>query len=435
MKSARTYAALACALALCGPALAQTAPEAGLTPPVFGAWGLDLAGRDLAVKAGDDFNRYANGRYLDQIQIPPDRTGWGVNYQLSALSEAQVRAILEEKAKAGGDGEAGKIGRFYAAFMDEARAEALGAKPLQPWLARTRAARSKADIAAIMGTAPKDFPSAIFGLYIDADPKNPDRYTINLFQGGLGLPDRDYYLSAQFADKKAKYQAYVAEMLRLAGWPDPAGHAKAIVALETKIARASWTKAQQRDPVKTYNPMSPGALAKLAPGFPWKPFLAAADLGATKRLIVSEKSAFPKIAAVFAAAPLDTLKAWVAFNLADNAAPYLSKAFTDARFEFRSKTLSGQLEQRPRWKRAVAAVDGAMGEAVGQIYVQRHFPPEAQAKIEALVDDLKVAFRARLQRLPWMDSKTKAEALKKLGQFHVKVGHPTKWRDYSKLSV
>jgi putative endopeptidase len=432
MKLAALALSLALATSTAVSAYAQTAPR-------FGTYGLDLAGRNPAIKPGDDFNGYANGSFLSKLQIPADRTGYGVNYLLTELSETQVHAILEESAKAEAAGTATgdeqRVGAFYRAFMDEGRANELGLKPLQPELDKVKALTTREAIATAMGKANSSFGSSIFGAYIDADPKDPKRYSVTLYQGGLGLPDRDYYLKPAFAAKKKAYQVYVAKLLTLGGWPNATANAAAIVAFETRIAQASWSRTEQRDPEKTYNPMSVAELAKYAPGFGWRGFLDADELNSVDQLIVSEKTAFPKLAAIFASTPLPTLRAWMAYNLVDNAAPYLSKPFVDAKFEFRSKTLSGQPEQRARWKRAVNAVDGVMGEAVGRVYVERHFPPAAKAKINALVDDLRAALKIRLQKLDWMAPATKAEAVKKLDQFTVKVAYPDVWRDYSALSV
>ena len=224
-------------------------------------------------------------------------------------------------------------------------------------------------------------------------------------------------------------------MLRLAGWADPDANAAAVVALETRIAEASWSKVEERDPVASYNPMSRADLVTLAPGFPWKPLFEQADLNSLGTVVVGEKTAFPKIAAIFADTPVATLQAWQAFTVTDAAAPYLSHRFSDAHFEFHNKALSGQAEQKPRWKRAVSLLDRDMGEAVGRVYVTRYFTPEAKAKMEALIGDLKVSLAARLQRLQWMSPETKAKALEKLSLLTVKVGYPVKWRDYSALRV
>ena len=429
-------AAAAGALLTASPAGAQTLSAADLASPKFGTWGVDLSGRATMVKPGDDFFRFANGTYLDKLVIPSDRSSYGNFIALRDLSERRVAALVQElAARPGGDAEAVKIGAFYRSFMDEATVERLGPKPMGDDLNAIHQAADKAALAGVMGLAPKSFQNAIFSLYIYADEKEPDRYGVYLGQAGLGLPDRDYYLQPQFAEQKAKYELYVAQMLGLAGWPNAEAAAKAVVAFETRIAEASWSRAEQRNRDKTYNAMTVAELEAQAPGFAWRDFLRAADLGTRAQLIVAENTAIPKIAAIYAETPLETLKAWLAFGVADNAAPYLSKAFTDARFEFRNKVLSGQPEQRERWKRAVTALEMGMGEAVGRLYVARYFPPEAKAKMDALVADLKTAMGHRIDAVDWMSPETKAQARDKLAKFTVKIGFPTKWRDYSALTV
>ncbi len=347
-----------------------------------------------------------------------------------------MHAVLEQAAaKPAPTGSEAQIAAFYKAFMDEARVEALDAKPLAPDLGAIKAATTRAQLAALMGKATTHYYGSFFSLATGADAKAPGRYAVYTDQEALGLPDRDYYLKPDFAPQKAKYEAYVAQMLTIAGWPNAQAEAKNIVAMETKIAEVSWTRAEQRDPVKGYHAMSPAELAKAAPGFAWQPFLQAGGLSGVNRLIVGEDTAFPKIAAIFAATPVSTLQAWQAFNLIDNSAPFLSKRFVDANFEFRAKTLSGQPEQRPRWKRAANTLNAQIGEAVGQLYVAAYFPPESKARMESLVNDLRVAMKARIERLTWMSPETKVKALGKLAQFGVKIGYPVKWRDYSSLSV
>jgi putative endopeptidase len=426
-------------------------------PPAlkYGDWGLDLAGRDASVKPGDDFFRYANGAWLDRTAIPADKPGVSLRLKMTDLAEARLHDIMEDAAQkpSGTAGAApssleGKVGAFYRSFMDEDRVEALGARAIAPELDAVRAAKSREALGGLMGRNVRDFEGTAFGVYPDVDVKDTSRYAVYLGQAGLGLPDRDYYLQAQFAEKKAAYQAYVERMLTLAGWPDPKAKAAAIVTLETRIAKASWTRAEQRQPEKTYNAMSVAELARFAPGFPWRAYLTEAHLGGVQRVVIAEKSAFPKIAAIFAATPVDVLQAWQAFQVADNAAPYLSKAFVDAHFDFRLKGLTGQAEQRVRWKRGVTAVAGGdylagdrldrfgnLGWAVGELYTAKYFPPSAKAKIESLVADLKTAYRARIQNLDWMSPATKAAALKKLDALKVKVGYPDKPRDYAKVVV
>lgn len=426
-------AALFCVAA---PALAaDNLPDISKAPRM-GPWGFDMAGRDTAVPASKDFYEYANGTYVKNLTIPEDRSNYGAFNALQELSQQRLRT-LSEKAAANqqATGEEAQIGAFYRSFMDEARVDALGAKPMAADLAKIRAIKTKDQLAALMGDSLRQFGGSFFGAYVHDDAKNPSIYAAYLFQGGLGLPDRDYYLEARFQPQKDAYQAYIAKMLELSGWEKPAEHAAAIVALETEIAKVSWTRAERRDDDKTYNPFEIAKLQAYAPGFPWKAFLKGAGLSKADRVIVAENTAFPKIAEIYAKTPLDTLKAWSAFNLADQAAPYLSKTFDQAQFDFRSKTLSGTPLQQPRWKRAVSAVDGNLGEALGKLYVDTYFPPESKAKMDALVGDIRVAMKGRIEKLDWMGPETKAKALEKLSKFGVKIGYPEKWRDYSKLNV
>ena len=405
----------------------------------YGKWGFDASGEDPSVKPGNDFFAYANGGWDKRTEIPADRVRFGDDEVLSDTAEARIRTIMQNGAvgvRGRAAVDATKVGAFYSAYMDKARIEALGAKPIAPDLAAIRNAASREALAEAMGAGQgRGFLRAPFRLGIGADAKAPDHYMVGMDQGGLSLPDRDYYLSDKFAEKKAAYQAYVAQMLTLVGWDHPKDNAKAIVDLETAIAQASWSRAERRDPDKTYNPMTPEQLETLAPGFPWRAFLAKTGLPPVSRLDVGEPTAFTKIAAIYGSTPLATLKAWSAFRVADGAAPLLSKRFVDANFEFRSKTLQGQTEQRPRWKRAVGTVDRGLGEAVGRVYVARYFPPEAKTKIDALVGELRVALHARIDHLDWMSPETKAKANAKLDMFTVKIAYPDKWRDYAALRV
>ncbi len=415
-------------------ATATAAPS--LDAPRMGSWGFDLSGRKVGAVAGDSFYKFANGAWDDRTEIPADRSRFGAFDNLRELSDARSRAVIEKAAATkGATGEAQQVGGLYASFMDEATLETLDAKPLAAPLAAIKATTTRSQIAALMGRSAKGFGTAFFGLYIGQDAKDPNKYVTYLGQAGLGLPDRDYYLTAQFADKKATYQAYIAQQLKAVGWANPDKAAADIVALETEIAKVSWTKVQQRDPVASYNPMSPADLIKLAPDFDWAAYLGAADLSTVSVVAVGEKSAFPKIGKIFAATPIQTLQAWQAFHMVDEVSPYLSKRFVDARFEFWGKTLSGQPQNRPRWKRAVSTVDSNLGEAVGKLYVEAYFPPESKAKMLGLVGDLKAALKVRLENLAWMGPQTKAKALEKLSTFTVKIAYPDKWRDYSALTI
>ena len=435
MKSSIWLAAAASTLVIAGAVRAADGPAPPLdtASPHYGTWGFDLSGRKTEVKPGDDFFAYANGTYLARTEIPSDRTRFGNFDQLSVLSENRVRGILED-AMSAPTARTARIGAFYKAFMDADRIEQLGAAPIAPDLARIKAAATRDDLITLMGDHTR-LHRALFGIYIGPDAKDPTRYAVESGSGGIGMPDKDYYLKPAFAATKAKYETYVAQMLTLAGWPDAEARAKDVVAFETRMAEASWERAERRNRDKTYNPMTPDELAAYAPGFDFKRLLVASDLGAVNRIILSDNTAFPKKAAIFAETPIETLKAWMAFGVADASAPYLSKAFVDAQFEFRSRTLGGQPEQRPRWKRAVAATNSALGEAVGEIYVAKYFPADSKAKMLELVANVRAALSARIDRLDWMSAETKTAAQAKLAKFTVKIGYPDHFRDYSAVVV
>ncbi len=404
----------------------------------YGTWGIDLAGMDRSVKPGDDFFRYVNGKWADTTQIPPDKTSFGAFMILRDLSEARVHAILEgwaadKNLKAGSD--EAKVATIYRTFLDEATAEKLDAKPIQPFLDAVKKSETRTDVARLMGRSHLSMGRSFFGAGVSDDAKHPDKYTLYLSQSGLGLPDREFYLRENFKPQKERYQKYVADMLRLIGWDDPDKNAADVVAMETKIAEAHWTRAQGRDRDKTYNPTTVAELEKNAPGFPWSVWLKSAGLDKAPVAIVRQNTALPKIAQVFADTPVETLKAWQAFHIADDAAPLLSKRFVDAHWEFHAKFLNGAQEQQPRWKRAVSASERSMGEAIGRTYVAEYFPPESKVKMEKLVADLRFALKARIENLQWMQPETKAKAIEKLSKFGVKIGYPSKWRDYSKLQV
>jgi putative endopeptidase len=422
-----------------GPAWSAGAPDAAvaLTSPKYGTWGFDVSGMDRSVKPGDDFFQFANGKWAERTEIPPDRTRFGNFDKLAVLSEARTHAILEDAAVGKlSDPDAAKIAAGYKAFMDEALAEKLDARPIAPALAEIRKVATKDQFTALMGKAPVSAFSTILPVFPSIDEKATRQYAVYAATGGLGLPDRDYYLQPAFAEKKAKYQAYVEQMLTMIGWDRPKENAAAIVAFETRLADASWSRIQQRDRDKTYNPRSLAELQAMTPGFDWNRYLAGSELPrALDRIVVTTDTALPKFAKVYAETPLETLKAWQAFNVADGAAPYLSKRFVDANWKFRSNELAGQPEQKPRWKRAVAFMDGAVGESVGRVYVARYFPPESKAKMDAMVADIRAVLKARIENLDWMGPDTKARALEKLAKFTVKVGYPDRWRDYSRLQL
>jgi putative endopeptidase len=430
--------AISLTLVSAGARAAEPAATASTAAQRYGTWGVDLAGMDRSVKPGDDFFRYVNGKWAATAQIPADRTSYGAFVILSDLSEARERALLErwaaDKALKAGSDEA-KIAALYRTFLDEATAEKLDAKPIQPRLDAIRKAKSRDDVAGLMGSSLGGFGISIFGANVGDDQKNPDRYALYLTQSPLGLTDREFYLRDNFKPQKERYGQYVAEMLRLIGWEEPEKNAADVLAMETKIAEANWTRAESRNRDKTYNPATVAELEKSSAGFPWRVYFREAGLDKVERAVVRQNTAFPKLAAIFAETPIPTLKAWLAFSAADEAAPLLSKRFVDANWQFRAKFLNGVEEQRPRWKRAVVAVENAMGEAVGRTYVAEYFPPDSKAKMEKLVADLRAAMKGRIENLQWMGPETKARALEKLSKFGVKIGYPAKWRDYSALVV
>jgi putative endopeptidase len=400
------------------------------------SWGFDLNGADFEGKPGDDFFRYSNGAWFDRAVIPSDRSSIGVSTTLTITAEARIREILERGDNGvdlGVQPDAAKIGAFYAAFMEEARVEALDAQPIASILETIRVAATREELAAHMGAANQSFFHSVFGLDIDPDDKAPDKYVVSVGQGGLGL-DRDYYVNRMLGDKKAAYLAYVVRLLTMIGWQSPEQSAAAILDFETAIARVSWSEAERHNPERTYNPTSVAALAKTVP-FPWHELMTGAALSGLDRVVVAENTAIPKIAAVYARTSVGTLKAWQAFHVADSAAPYLSKRFATASFTFHHKTMSGVAEQPPRWRRAVDTVDAVMGEAIGRIYVARYFSPEAKVQIADLVAQLRIAFKGRIERLDWVSQRTKLNALDKLARLNVKIAYPDKWRDYSALEV
>jgi putative endopeptidase len=438
-----------CLLAL-GAILACGAARAEGPAPLYPPFGVDLSARDLAVRPGDSFFGYANGAWIARTEIPADKPFMTTGQVLRDRAEAQLRTLIETAAARAGHEPTtleGKVGAYYRAFLDEAHIEALGLRPLAPELEAIAKARSREDLARRMGRTASGFESAFFSVGIDVDLKDPAHYAVYLGQAGLTLPDRDYYLKPEFATTRAAFERYVKELLTLAGDRDAAGEARAILALETRIAEASWTKVEQRDLPALYNPMSPAELGAFAPGFPWRAYLEGASLGHRARVIVAEKTAFPKIARIYASTELPLLKAWLRFTVLDRAAPYLPARFDAAHFELHEHVLQGIAAPGPRWRRGIRAVSGgdcgaepdscfgSLDWAVGQLYTTRYFPPETKARIEALVRDVIAAYRERIAHLDWMGDATRAEALRKLDTYVVKVGYPDHPRDYSGVVV
>ncbi|MFI4868104.1 MAG: M13 family metallopeptidase [Steroidobacterales bacterium] len=418
--------------------------------PLYPPAGLDMSAMDSSVKPGDDFFQHCNGAWIARATIAPDRPYMTEAQLMRERTEAQLRAILEGAAAHSGHVPTsleGKVGAFYNSFMNEQRLEALGARPLARELNAIRSSRTRAQLAALMGHSTSGFEGTFFRVGIDVDLMDTKHYAVYLQQAGLTLPDRDYYLKPELAGKKRQFGDYVERLLTLSGWPAAHERAAAIVALETRIAQASWTKAERRDLAKTYNPFTPAQLQAFAPGFSWTAFLQGAGLAAKTRVIVGERSAFPKIARIFADSSLDTLKAWLAFTVADSASPYLTRAFGEAHFALHQQVLLGIQQRSPRWKQGINAVAGGdcvadpascfgtLNWAVGQLYSARYFPADTKAAIESLVAELVRAFRGRIERVDWMGEATRAEALRKLDTYVVKVGYPQTPRDYSGVVI
>ncbi len=396
--------------------------------PAIGAWGVDLSGGDASVKPGDDFFRFTAGKWYDAMVIPSDRAATGTFYDLREHTQDQLKALIT-KAKPGT-----KVASFYSSFMDEKKLEAVGLTPLKHDLVAVNAIKTKAQFARYMGTTNGRFGASVVDMGVDADTANPNLNVLYLGQGGLGLPEREYYFADSFKKQRDAYRAYITRTMGMLGYANPAGVADAIIGFETQIADKSWKIADRREIEKTNNPMSTAQLMVYAPGIDWAQFFAGSAVPAQKRLIVGENTAVRDIAQLYAKTPLTTLKLWQAFHVADQAAPYLNKAMVDSRFDY-TKTLSGVSENRPRWKRAVDLVGGSLGELVGQTYVADYFPASSKTKMEVLVANLKTAMAGRIKANDWMGESTKAAAVEKLSRMDVMVGYPDKWRDYSKLGV
>jgi putative endopeptidase len=423
-------------IASCQRPAADADTNTTLAAPRFGTWGVDLSGRASDVAPGEDFFRHAVGGAYDRLTIPSDRASWGVAEELIELSNTRLQAIIEEAANAASpSGETAQVGGLFKSFMDEAQIETLDATPIKEDLDKVRAADTHVKLAELMGEGMSSYYGLLFGFFVGVDQRAPDQYTVYVNMAGLGLPDRDYYLDARFAQQKQAYRNYVAQMLTLMQWPDADAAADAILAYETRIAEVSWPRAERRDDVKMYNARTIEQLQAEAPGFPWTEFLKAAKLEDQQRVVVGEVTAFPAAAKIFADTPIATLQAWQAFNLGDQTAPYLSNRFVDAQFAFRGRELSGIEENRSRVKRGIAAVNSHLGETVGKLYVEKYFPPSSKIAMEQLVANLRTALSARLKNNDWMSDATKAEAQRKLDAINVKIGYPDRWRDYSALHV
>jgi putative endopeptidase len=401
--------------------------------------GLDAANFDPATPACRDFFQYANGGWLKGNPIPPEYGGWSLDDELRERNEKMLRGVLDAAAAkpepAGSDTQ--KIGDFYATALDEAGAEKAGRTPIEPELARIAALKTPADVAAFVRESHARGDLALFDLFVDSDMKNPGTAIAYAVQGGLGLPDRDYYLrdDAKSKDLLGFYRAYVAQLLVLAGSADANRQADAVVALETRLAKASLDPVALRDPDKLYDKTTLKAADAKTPHFSWSGFFNALGRTDVDTFSLAPAAFFREMDAAIADVPVETWRAYFVFHLVDHAAPMLSKAFVDANFGFRGKHLYGSQEIKLRWKRALDATNAALGEAVGEVYVARAFPPAAKAGAVQLVENLKKALRVRIDKLDWMSPATKKAAYAKLDGLVAKIGYPDSWRDYSGLKV
>ena len=426
-------------LAACSPTGSGETPEtttaaATHAAPEIGEWGFDLAGMNTEIAPGDDFNQYANGTWLDTEEMPSDLSRYGMFTVLHLEAEEQVKEIITEAAAANaGHGTVEQqVGDLYGSWMDTETIEQRGLQPAQPFLDEISAAETHADINALFATIHHQSP---FGVGIIPDPADTTRYTVFVGQDGLGLPDRDYYLDEDNQRYRDAYHAYIETIFDLAGIEGGAEKADAILALETRIAEVHWTQADSRDIQKIYNPMPLEQLVALAPQFDFATGMEALGLDGVATYLVAQPSAIEGTAAIFEETPVDVWRDYMTFHFLSNNAGRLPAAFDTASFDMFGRTMRGTEEQRPRDRRGANLVGGPLGEAVGQVYVERHFPPSSKEAMEGLVANLITAFQGRLENLAWMDDETRAEALTKLSTFEPRIGYPDEWRDYSALEI
>ncbi|TWO83342.1 peptidase M13 [Shewanella algae] len=428
--------ALSLGLASCA---SQQAPQSQVE--VKKASGIELENFDHQVRHQDDFYYSVNGKWLATTPIPADKSNYGAFSVLYEESQAALKQIIEEAAakpnKTEGSVEQ-KIGDFYAAYMDSTLTDQLGIAPLKGQLADIAKTASHADIAALMGKLLTDGSGIPFGFYVNNDAKNSSQYGVYLYQSGLTLPDRDYYLKddPKFVANREAMREYVRNLMSAAGYPHADAAAANVANIELFIAQSQWSRVESRDANKAYNKMSLKELQQLMGGFDFDGFAKAAGLtGKTQDVIVRQPSYFEKLGAEFGKFPVSAWQDYLAFHLVDSYAGLLSQQFVDLHFDFHSKTLMGIQEQKPRWKRAVDGADQVIGELVGKEYVARHFQPEAKARMESMIKNLIKGFEVSIDELEWMTPETKKAAQEKLSKFTYKIGYPDKWKDYSNLEI
>ena len=396
------------------------------------------AGMDHNIRPQDDLFGHVNGRWLETSEIPPDRSSWGPFVMLSDEAESRVRAIIEDCAAADPDDpNARKIGDLYASFMDEDRAEKLAASPIEDDLARVAAVSSVSELLSVVGSLERQAGAGLFASHVDTDDRNSDRYLVNIGQGGLGLPDESYYREDKFADIRSAYLSHLSRMFALAGQPSPDAAAQKVMDVETRLAAGHCERAETRDVIKTYNLLTLDELRASTSAFDFDAWTAGlgAPVGVLDEVIVRQPDYLTHLSKALDEIALEDWKAWLAIRVVRAAVPYLSGDLIAENFDFYGKTLSGTPELRARWKRGVSLVQGALGEAVGEIYVQRHFPPTSKALMDDLVANLMEAYRRNIEKLDWMGEDTKQRAFEKLKTFRPKIGYPDEFRDYSALEV
>lgn len=427
----------------------QIPPSPSDPGPEVGTFGFNEEGMDQSVAPGDDFVRYSVGKWLDTTDIPADRSSVSSVSIIKERVSARVRGIIERAAAVSAPerSDTGKIGNYFASFMDEARIEQLGLMPLRPQLGAIAAIRSRRSLAVALGASIRSDVDVLnlgnfhtphlMSLWVAEDLNDSTTYRPYLLQGGLGMPDREYYLgsSPRYAQLRAQYEAHIGNMLRLANMKDPEVRARRVMALEIKIATVHVPLADTIDVTQANTVWSRTDLAAKAPGLDWTAFLTAAGLQRQQRLGAWQPTALAGISRLTASEPIEVWKDYLVFHTIEDAAPVLSKAFSDEYFAFNGKAVAGTPQQRERWKRGVDLTSEALGEAVGKIYVENYFPPEFKARAQEMANNVLKAFAARLDRLDWMGPETRAEAKRKLANFRVMVGYPDRWRDYSGLRI
>ena len=398
---------------------------------------------DPAIRPQDDLFRHVNGRWLDSAEIPEDRSVYGTFHRLRDEAEAQLREIVESAAAAAASGEAAegsesrKVGDLYTSFLDEERVNALGIEPIAASLALVDAVADRADLIRAFGVLDRAGVAGLFGYFVNGDAKQSDRYIMYLNQGGLSLPDESYYREDTFAEIRKEFVGHLERILALAGRPDPAGSAQRIMALETRIAGLHWDRVSNRDATKTYTKLDRAALEELTGSFDWSAWLEAVEIPAHAfaEVVVRQPSFLAGLGPLLDEVDLEDWKTWLGWRVVHSTASLLSAEFVEENFAFYGRTLTGAPQLRERWKRGVSVVEGALGEAVGKLYVERHFSPEAKSRMVELVANLVEAYRRSISTLDWMSEQTRARALEKLESFTPKIAYPDTWRDYSSLRV